>query len=389
MVIKTVLGLLLLLALAFLGGHPRVRGLERAVGVSRVMAAGLPFVLLGFIMRHPAVKVLTDSVLDDLDPVLLLGLGWIGFVMGFRTDTRVFEEVTAGVKQLVLGRALAAGILIAGSTIGLLYFFGHVRPHSLTDPTLPSSVTLSDDGKLLVIPTELAPGSLEIYDLTNPAKPRALARFTSPNIQRGVHTAEVQRVNGTLYAFLSANAASSHPSRLVIVDLSDPTQPREVMFRDMGNPFIHDVYVRDGILFTALWNDGMVMWDIGGGGKGGTIENPVEITRLLTVNGEVHNIWWLRDATTGAKRYAIIGEEGAARLFDQSSGDIHVVDLETLAAPREVAFFSVAGAGTHNFSVDEARGFLYAAYYNAGVHVLLLDIIPPNLDPSKKADKAE
>lgn len=153
-VIKTVLGLLLLLALAFLGGHPRVRGLERAVGVSRVMAAGLPFVLLGFIMRHPAVKVLTDSVLDDLDPVLLLGLGWIGFVMGFRTDTRVFEEVTNGVKQLVLGRALAAGILIAGSTIGLLYFFGHGKPHSLTDPTLlRGGLVLGSVGMLISLST--------------------------------------------------------------------------------------------------------------------------------------------------------------------------------------------------------------------------------------------
>ncbi len=231
-------------------------------------------------------------------------------------------------------------------------------------------VQVSDDGKLLVFPTELAPGSLEIYDLTNPTRPRAISRFTSPNIQRGVHTAEVQRINGTLYAFLSVNNAGAHPSRLMIVDLSDPANPREVMFRDMGNPFIHDVYVRDGILFTALWNDGMVMWDIGGGGKGGTIQNPVEITRLLTVNGEVHNIWWLRDPATGTKRFAIIGEEGAARLFDQSSGDIHIVDLENPASPREVAFYSVAGAGTHNFSVDESRKLLYAAYYNAGVHVL-------------------
>lgn len=153
-VIKTVLGLLLLLALAFLGGHPRVRGLERAVGVSRVMAAGLPFVLLGFIMRHPAVKVLTDSVLNDLDPVLLLGLGWIGFVMGFRTDARVFEEVTAGVKQLVLGRALAAGILIVGSTTGLLYFLSPVTPRSLTDPTLlRGGLVLGSVGTLMSLST--------------------------------------------------------------------------------------------------------------------------------------------------------------------------------------------------------------------------------------------
>jgi len=30
----------------------------------------------------------------------------------------------------------------------------------------------------------------------------------------------------------------------------------------------------------------------------------------------------------------------------------------------------VAGAGTHNFSVDEANGVLYAAYYNGGVRAI-------------------
>ena len=35
-----------------------------------------------------------------------------------------------------------------------------------------------------------------------------------------------------------------------------------------------------------------------------------------------------------------------------------------------VLLILVAGGGTHNFSVDEASGLLYAAYYNAGVRVL-------------------
>jgi len=231
-------------------------------------------------------------------------------------------------------------------------------------------VQVSDDGALLVVPTEFAPGSLEIYDLADPARPRPLTRFTSPRITRGVHTAELQRINGRLHAFLSVNSASSHPSRLMIVDLGDPATPREVLVRDMGNPFIHDVYVRDGLLFTALWNDGLVIWDIGGGGKGGTLANPVEVGRIVTRNGEVHNVWWFHDPSSGARRYAFVGQEGAASLFSSSSGDIHVVDISNPAQPTEVAFYNVPGAGTHNFSMDEGRGLLYAAFYNGGVQVL-------------------
>jgi hypothetical protein len=51
-------------------------------------------------------------------------------------------------------------------------------------------------------------------------------------------------------------------------------------------------------------------------------------------------------------------------------GDLHVVDVSSFAAPREVARFTVPGAGVHNVSVDERTGRLYAAYYNAGVRVL-------------------
>jgi hypothetical protein len=35
-----------------------------------------------------------------------------------------------------------------------------------------------------------------------------------------------------------------------------------------------------------------------------------------------------------------------------------------------VGFFHLAGAGTHNFWMDEERQVLYAAYYNAGVVAL-------------------
>ena len=41
-----------------------------------------------------------------------------------------------------------------------------------------------------------------------------------------------------------------------------------------------------------------------------------------------------------------------------------------LSAPREVAFFHLDGAGTHNFWMNERRQILYAAYYNEGVVAL-------------------
>ncbi|HYH79559.1 MAG TPA: hypothetical protein VEX86_07170, partial [Longimicrobium sp.] len=140
-----------------------------------------------------------------------------------------------------------------------------------TGPDRIGDVQVSDNGELLVVATEGGPGSILIYSRANPAKPVLLARFANDDIEPGVHTAEVARVNGRLYAFLSVDprAATATPSRLVIVSLENPAQPTMVMSRVMGRPFQHDVFVRDGILFTALWHDGVGIWDIGGGGRGG------------------------------------------------------------------------------------------------------------------------
>ena len=229
-------------------------------------------------------------------------------------------------------------------------------------------VQVSDDGALLGIATERTGGSLALYSLADPAHPTLVSRYHSPNTNAGVHTAELARVNGTLYAFLSIDPGAA-PAQLVVLDLSDPAAPVEVLVRTLGEPYIHDVFVRDSLLFTAEWNNGMSIWDIGGS-RGGSPANPILISNVRTVGGEVHNMWWFHDPVGNSKRYVFVGEEGPASTGASSSGDIHVVDITDLTAPREVAFYTLAGAGTHNFSLDEASGVLYAAYYNGGVRAI-------------------
>lgn len=235
--------------------------------------------------------------------------------------------------------------------------------------TTLGDVQASDDGSLLVVATERTGGSIVIFDIKDPRHPRLLARYSTANTNPGVHTAKLGRVNGRLYGFLSIDPVNLTPARIVIVDLSDPTSPREVFTKTIGNPYVHDTFIRDGLLFVALWDDGMDIWDIGGCGKGATPANPVVLGNVKTVGGQVHNIWWFHDAQ-GGKRFAFVGQEGPGTVGTSSTGDIHVIDVSDFAAPKEVAFYHVDGAGTHNFSVDEKNGVLYAAYYNAGVRAL-------------------
>ncbi len=248
-------------------------------------------------------------------------------------------------------------------------------------PTLVDSLQVADagttgdvqvvpDANLLVVAVEPSPhGAIAMYDLTDAAHPQFIARYETTNTVNGVHTAQVTRVDGRLYAFLCIDPRNGVPARLVIVDITDPRAPLEKWVQTLGAPFVHDVHVRDGILLTAEWNDGVAAYDVGGGGRGGTPSAPVPLGKVVTQGGSVHNVFWQRDSVSGAK-YLFVGEEGPGAVGTSSVGDIHVVDVSSWSAMREVAFFRVAGAGTHNFWVDEARGVLYAAYYNAGVRAL-------------------
>ncbi|MGQ0561409.1 MAG: Ig-like domain-containing protein [Gemmatimonadota bacterium] len=254
-------------------------------------------------------------------------------------------------------------------------------------------VQISDDGSLLVVAIEFGnDDGIAIYDRSTPAKPTLIRRFTSAAARQGVHTVKLSRIDGRHYAFLSLDprimGGESQPARLSIVDITDPANPTEVFVRVMGQPFIHDVFVRDGVLFAALWHTGMTIFDVGGAGRGGTPSAPVELGTVKTAScnacgmgtSSVHNIWWFHDPRTGSKRYAFIGEEGPSNLggFQRASGDVHVVDVRDFSAPREVAFYSPDStttatgfrAGAHNFVMDEPSGILYAAFYNGGVRAL-------------------
>ena len=140
---------------------------------------------------------------------------------------------------------------------------------------------------------------------------------------------------------------------------------------------IHDTYVRDGIAFVAAWNRGLLIYDVGAGVAGGSPASPVRVGGLVvggtsscSGGARTHNSWWFHDPETGEARYLFVGQEGPGSVGASASGDIFVLDVSDLANPVLVGSYSLAGAGTHNFWVDEPNQILYAAYYNGGVVAL-------------------
>ena len=253
---------------------------------------------------------------------------------------------------------------------------------SVTVPNIGtvSDLQVSDDGQLLVLSGEFgSDGGIYAYSLSDPAHPSFLSSVSVG--ERGVHTVTLAAINGRTYAFaamnpgFSGNQTEDKPA-LMIYDVTQPTAPTLVRRVPVEPHYgIHDTFVRDGLAFVFAWDEGVIIYDVGNGIRGGSPSSPVKVSQLVTSAGStsspaVHNGWWFHNPVTGEQRYLFIGQEGPGVIGSRSSGDIHVVDVSDLAHPSEVAFFHLTGAGTHNFWMDEARQVLYAAYYNAGVIAL-------------------
>jgi hypothetical protein len=243
-----------------------------------------------------------------------------------------------------------------------------------------SDVQVSADGEFLVLSGEGGNGGgIYTYNLSNPALPAPLGAAVVGSA--GVHTVTLAIIGGRDYAFaalnpgLSGNPAEDEPA-LLIYDVTQPATPvlvhREPIEPNYG---IHDTFVRDGLAFVFAWDEGVIIYDVGNGIRGGSPSAPVKVSQIVTAasrmnSPSVHNGWWFHNPVTGERRYLFVGQEGLGVVGSQSSGDIHVVDVSDLANPREVAFFHLNGAGAHNFWMDEARQILYAAFYNGGVVAL-------------------
>jgi Kef-type K+ transport system membrane component KefB len=134
-VIRTILGLLALFGLAYLGAHPVVQRWERVLGISQVITAGFPFVVLGMLARRPGIEILSDEMLAELSPVLRIGLAWIGLVVGFRFDARLVGRLRPGMARVAaLSAALPFAFVLAASGIILFLVSAPTLATSIDDP---------------------------------------------------------------------------------------------------------------------------------------------------------------------------------------------------------------------------------------------------------------
>jgi hypothetical protein len=240
-----------------------------------------------------------------------------------------------------------------------------------------NDVTVSPDGRYGALSREGASNRVNgvvILDLSTPAHPKIASTFDE-ELTGGVHN---------MFATDDYLFAVSGGSKYVIIDVRDIYNPKYVSEYRHPNARLHDLWVHDGIAYSAQGGAGTVVVDVGNGSYGGTIENPKLITVYPINSG--HEIFPYFQQSTG-KVYLFIGDEfmsRAGRVWEgtdyrnemftpggvpqTSGGYTHIVDFTDPLNPKKVARYHLEDYGSHDIIVED--DVLYQAYYDGGVRIV-------------------
>jgi hypothetical protein len=272
---------------------------------------------------------------------------------------------------------------------GWAYFWDVTDPTNIAmtdsiqvDARTVNDVKVSPDGRYATLTREGASdrrNGVVILDMADPAHPVIAVEFDE-DLTGGVHNA--YPLDDYLYVL-------SGGQRYLIVDMSDIYNPRTVSEVNIPGSSIHDVWVHDGIAYSAEWRTGIVQVDVGNGRWGGSPENPVVVNTYPLPGGRTHAVYpyyqestgrfyiFAGDEIIGRRGYALEGGNNRAP-YDpnvpgsgtprNTAGYIHIVDYTDPENPQKVARYHVPEYGTHNIWVED--DILYQAYYEGGLRVV-------------------
>lgn len=266
-------------------------------------------------------------------------------------------------------------------------------------PALVGSMTASEpaggildakvEGDLVSLASNGGPG-ITLVDVSDPTDPTEIGFV---DIGHHIHN----NFLADSYAYLTINEsgdAAFSEARTTIVDVHDPSTPEVVGEYRLKDDFpefamggvspCHDIYVQDDLLYQAFWDSGIVVVDVSDPtdpqlvtqfGDAPMADTPMgdsfPTERYLTPPGNAHYVQPSPDGNlvyVGAETFPGSFVEnpdnddfGGIKIFDVSNSD-NPEELVRIDPPNADAFRT-----SHNFDVTSNR--LHASWYNGGVTI--------------------
>lgn len=204
-------------------------------------------------------------------------------------------------------------------------------------------------GRYAFLTNEASNGTVGLYilDISDPPRSHVVGTVATPEIS-SVHNVYAAGD----YVYLVSNSSAD----VRIIDVSDPTSPRDVGRFSAGFGFPHDITVIGNRMYAAFLSGGLQIVDVSDKSA------PQRLAGRAFTGAVTHNIWPTRDG-----RFVLTTDE-------TPDGHIRVWDVSDFGNINEVGSYrSKPNIIVHNVLVD--RDLAYIAYYVEGLQII--DISDP------------
>jgi len=128
---KAIFAFGLLVLIAFLGSQFLFKRKKLFLPLSYFFLSGLIYIFLGLSLGKNGLNVLSPAVLEGLNPLISLGLGWVGFIFGFQLEYRYLRRFPQKYVELSLLQSLFVICLVVAAFGWLLRLLFPSEPSSL------------------------------------------------------------------------------------------------------------------------------------------------------------------------------------------------------------------------------------------------------------------
>jgi choice-of-anchor B domain-containing protein len=202
---------------------------------------------------------------------------------------------------------------------------------------------------------------LTVIDLSNLPASISLVSQTNTDFGRA-HNIYIDVPNARLYVAGSSGGVNSANNGVIIYSLANPAAPTRIASVPLVGGYVHDVFVKDNILYGSSGGNGLYIYNVAGTSFPGTLQ-AIGFIDGYADDGYNHSGWLSSDGS----RFAMADETHGKRLKYVDVSDLSEPEVTASNLFGDCLISGNSGCIPHNPFIN--GNLCFVAYYHDGLQV--------------------